>query len=81
MDAIDNLKPKLREVIVMFEMQDMSYEEIAQKMVQGKLEKFFKENVLLEQLSMVDEKMQVRDYLKKIDPNMVIKDFKRISVG
>lgn len=56
-------------------------EEIAQKMVQGKLEKFFKENVLLEQLSMVDEKMQVRDYLKKVDPNMVIKDFKRISVG
>jgi elongation factor Ts len=56
-------------------------EEIAQKMVQGKLEKFFKENVLLEQLSMVDEKMQVRDYLKKVDPNMVLKDFKRISVG
>jgi translation elongation factor EF-Ts len=45
------------------------------------LEKFFKENVLLEQLSMVDEKMQVRDYLKKVDPNMVLKDFKRISVG
>ena len=31
MDAIDNLKPKLREVIVMYEMQDMSYEEIAEK--------------------------------------------------
>lgn len=56
-------------------------EEIAQKMVLGKLEKFFKENVLLEQLSMADEKMQVRDYLKKVDPNLVIKDFKRISVG
>lgn len=31
MDAIDSLKPKLREVIVMYEMQDMNYEEIANK--------------------------------------------------
>lgn len=31
MDAIDALKPKLREVIIMYEMQDMNYEEIAEK--------------------------------------------------
>ena len=31
MDAIDALKPKLREVIIMYEMQDMSYEEISEK--------------------------------------------------
>lgn len=31
MDAIDALKPKLREVIIMYEMQDMSYEEISKK--------------------------------------------------
>lgn len=31
MDAIDNLKPKFREVIIMYEMQDMSYEEISEK--------------------------------------------------
>lgn len=55
-------------------------EEIAQKMVHGKLEKFFKENVLLEQLSLADEKLQVKDYLKKVEPNMVVADFKRISI-
>ncbi len=32
MDAVDKLKPKLREVIVMYEMQDMSYEEISEKL-------------------------------------------------
>ncbi len=32
MDAIDALKPKLREVIIMYEMQDMDYEEIAKKL-------------------------------------------------
>lgn len=31
MDAIDALKPKFREVIIMYEMQDMSYEEISEK--------------------------------------------------
>ena len=31
MDAIDALKPKLREVIIMYEMQDMTYEEISEK--------------------------------------------------
>ena len=32
MNAIDALKPKFREVIVMYEMQDMSYEEISEKL-------------------------------------------------
>lgn len=31
MDAIDALKPKLREVVIMYEMQDMNYEQIAEK--------------------------------------------------
>lgn len=32
MDAIDALKPKFREVIIMYEMQDMDYEQIAKKL-------------------------------------------------
>ncbi len=32
MDAIDALKPKLREVIIMYEMQEMTYEEISEKL-------------------------------------------------
>lgn len=32
MSAIDALKPKLREVIIMYEMQEMSYEEISEKL-------------------------------------------------
>ena len=31
MKAIDSLKPKLKEVIVMYEMQEMNYEEISKK--------------------------------------------------
>ena len=32
MDAIDALKPKFKEVIIMYEMQEMSYEEISGKL-------------------------------------------------
>ena len=32
MDAVDSLKPKFREVIVMYEMKEMSYEEISEKL-------------------------------------------------
>ena len=31
-EAIDSLKPKFREVVIMYEMQDMSYEEISEKL-------------------------------------------------
>lgn len=31
-DAVDSLKPKFREVVIMYEMQDMSYEEISEKL-------------------------------------------------
>ena len=31
-DAINSLKPKLKEVVVMYEMKDMSYEEMAEKL-------------------------------------------------
>ncbi len=31
-DAIDALKPKLKEVIIMYEMQEMTYEEISEKL-------------------------------------------------
>ena len=32
MDAVDALKPKFREVVIMYEMQGMSYEEISEKL-------------------------------------------------
>ena len=60
---------------------DAKNEDIAQKMVKGKLEKFFKENVLLEQPSMLDEKIQVKTYIERINGNIIVKDFKRMAVS
>ncbi len=56
-------------------------EDIAQKMTQGKLEKFFKENTLMEQGYILDEKTQVKNVINRIAPNMEISGFKRISIS
>ena len=49
-----------------------------EKIAKGKLEKFFKENVLLEQ-DLMDKKISVGDYLKQ-NNNSMITSFKRVEI-
>ena len=53
--------------------------EIAEKMAKGKLEKFFKENVLLEQTFIFDKKKSVLDYIKE-NGNFEVLRFKKVSI-
>ena len=53
--------------------------EIAEKMAKGKLEKFFKENVLLEQHYIFNEKKSVLDYIKE-NGNFEVLRFKKIAI-
>lgn len=53
--------------------------EIAEKMAKGKLEKFFKEKVLLEQTFIFDEKKSVLDYIKE-NGNFEVLRFKKVSI-
>ena len=53
--------------------------EIAEKMAKGKLEKFFKEKVLLEQPFIFDEKKSVLDYIKE-NGNFEVLRFKKVSI-
>ena len=50
-----------------------------EKIAKGKLEKFFKENVLVEQPFILDEKISVGDYLQK-NNGALITTFKRIEI-
>jgi len=52
-----------------------------EKIAMGKLNKFFKENTLLNQAYVKDSKMNVGDYLKSIDPNLTVTSFKHVSLG
>jgi elongation factor Ts len=59
--------------------------EIAEKMVKGRVEKLFKEQVLMEQPFVKDPDMTVEDRLKttisKLGENMVVRRFTRYELG
>lgn len=56
-------------------------EEMLEKIAKGKLNKFFKENTLLNQQFVKDNKMTVRDYLHSLDKNLTVTDFKHVRLG
>jgi len=56
-------------------------EALLDKIAKGKLNKFFKENTLLNQSYVKDGKMNVDAYLKSVDPNLTVVDFKHVALG
>lgn len=59
--------------------------QVAEKIVEGKLDKFFKEFCLLDQPFIKDDKISIKDYLTsviaKTGENIVIKRFSRFQLG
>lgn len=56
-------------------------EEMLEKIAIGKLNKFFKDNTLLNQIFVKDGKISVADYLKSINPQLTAIGFKHVSLG
>ncbi|GIV42121.1 MAG: elongation factor Ts [Vicingaceae bacterium] len=61
--------------------QEGKPEEMVEKIAQGKLNKFIKENTLLGQQFISNDKQTVEQYLKSIDPNLKVLAFKRVMLG
>jgi elongation factor Ts len=55
--------------------------EMAEKIAQGKINKFFKENTLLQQVFVKDNNKSVADHLKSVDAELKVTAFKRIALG
>ena len=55
--------------------------EMAEKIAVGKVNKFFKENTLLAQPFVKDNGKSVADYLKTVDADLKVTDFKRVALG
>lgn len=55
--------------------------EMAEKIAVGKVNKFFKENTLLAQAFVKDNAKSVSDYLKSVDADLKVIEFKRVAVG
>lgn len=55
--------------------------EMAEKIAMGKLNKFFKDNTLMAQAFVKDGNKSVGDYLKSVDADLTVTDFKRVALG
>ncbi|MDQ6890880.1 MAG: translation elongation factor Ts [Bacteroidota bacterium] len=55
--------------------------EMAEKIAMGKINKFFKESTLLAQPFVKDSNKSVADYLKGIDADLKVTEFKRVGLG
>jgi elongation factor Ts len=61
--------------------QEGKPEQIIEKIAQGKLKKFLKENTLLPQAFVKDNKKSVGEFLKSIDSELTVTDFKHVKLG
>ena len=61
--------------------QEGKPEQIIEKIAQGKLQKFFKENTLLSQVFVKDNSLSVSKYLDGVSKGLTVSDFKRVQIG
>lgn len=54
--------------------------DMAENIAKGRLKKFFKENTLLDQAFIKDNKLSVADFLKQTDGGLTVTQFKRVSL-
>ena len=55
--------------------------EMAEKIAVGKVNKFFKDNTLMAQAFVKDNSKSVAEYLKSIDADLKVTEFKRVALG
>ena len=84
-DLDSELIEREREVLIDQAMSSGKPKEIAEKMVQGRLQKFFQEVVLNEQVSVIDGETKIKDVIKKlsndIGTEVKISNFKILKLG
>lgn len=61
--------------------QEGKPEAMLERIAMGKLNRFFKDNTLLNQLYVKDSKSTVAQYLQSIDKNLTITEFKHVTLG
>ncbi len=61
--------------------QEGKPEAMLDKIAQGKLKRFFKDNTLINQAFIKDSKQSVAQYVKSVDSNLEITGFERVALG
>jgi elongation factor Ts len=80
-EEIDRVRKEIAEAVA----AEGKPAEIAEKMVDGRVKKYFEEKVLLNQTYIKNEKQTVGDYVKEnialLGENIIVRQFKRIELG
>lgn len=81
-DQIDPAVVERESAIIYAQVMGEGYDgDKAKKITQGRLNKFFQENTLLQQPFIKNNKLTVAQYLKTIAPSLTVTAFKRIGIG
>ena len=84
-DLDSDLVKRERKVLIDQAISSGKPKEIAEKMVQGRMQKFFQEVVLNEQVSVIDGETKIKDVIKNLSldvgSDVIIKDFKILKLG
>ena len=85
-DNLDNdIVQREKDVLIDQAISSGKPKEIAEKMVQGRMQKFFQEVVLNEQISVIDGETKIKDLLNRLSTDLgtevIIKDFKILKLG
>ena len=80
-DVPEDIKKRELEIGMEQARQEGKPEAMLEKIATGKLNKFYKENTLLNQAFIKDSKKSVAEYLKSIDPELTVIAFKRVALA
>ena len=61
--------------------QEGKPEAMLDNIAKGKLNRFFKDNTLVNQAFIKDSKQSVSDYVKSVDSDLTVTAFKRVALG
>ncbi len=84
-DVPEKVLEKERQIIKTQALNDGKPEKVIDKIVEGRLEKYYRENCLLEQAYVKDEEMTIKELLTnliaKIGENIVVRRYSRFEIG
>ncbi|TCZ72759.1 translation elongation factor Ts [Flaviaesturariibacter aridisoli] len=80
-DVVEREKAVIMDIIQQDPKMAGKPQEMLEKISQGKLNAFFKESTLSAQAFVKDSSKSVADYLKSVDSDLKVIDFKRVALG
>ena len=84
-DLDTNLVDREKEVLIDQAVSSGKPKDIAEKIVQGRMKKFFQDVVLNEQVSVIDGETKIKDIIKNLSKELgtqvILKDFKILKLG